>query len=248
MSKTDNIYIKKARRKRLIKRLIGIFIVLVAIGIFVVFKTDMFLINKVECKGDDVVTGDYIRERTNKLKGENIFTFDKDGIILELKKNPYVKKVEITRTLPKKIIINVVESKGLFYIVDGTENGIISSDLRLLERSSNIDTSNLIEIKGIDISNVKIGDTIDKDTRLNTILNELYDQQGVIKDYKEDFLITSVNLGDLSNIKVYLNNIEVRVGTDENLRSKMNGAVAVYKSGLATEYIDVSFKGTPDFK
>lgn len=248
MSKTDNIYIKKARRKRLIKRLIAIFIVLIAIALYVVFKTNTFLINKVDCKGETLITGDFVKETTKKLKGDNIFTIDEDEIISELKKNPYVKEVKITKKLPKKLVINVTEAKGLFYVNNDSYKGIISSDLILLEKATEIDSDNLIEIKGIDISKINIGNTIDDDTRLNTILNELYNEQGIIKDKKEEFLITSVNLSDLSSIKVYLNNVEVRIGTDENLRSKMNNAIAVYKSGLATEYIDVSFDGTPDFK
>lgn len=248
MSKTDNIYIKKARKKRLIKRIIVSLIFLGIISCIVVFKTDIFIINSVEYKGDIVVTGDYVKNKSKSLYGENIFSFDKDEIISKLKKNPYVKDVVINRKLPKKLILNITEAKGLFFINEENNKAIISSDLILLEKNNEKDTDNLIEIKGLDTSSIKIGDKISADTRLDSILNELYDEQGIIKKNKEEFRIVSVDLSDLSNIKVYLNNIEVRIGTDENLRKKMSNAITVYKVGLSQEYIDVSFNGTPDFK
>lgn len=249
MSKTDNIYIKRARKKRLIKRSIVGLILLSIISCIVVFKTNIFIINNVEYRGDIVVTGDYVKDISKALYGKNIFTFDKDFIISKLKKNPYVKDVEINRKLPKKLILNIIEAKGLFFINE--ENGnkaIISSDMILLEKNKEKDTTNLIEIKGLDTSNIKVGDNISKDTRLDSILNELYEEQGIIKKNKEEFSIVSVDLGDLSKIKVYLNSIEVKIGTDENLRKKMSNAIAIYKTGLVTEYIDVSFDGSPDFK
>ena len=116
MSKTDNIYIKKARKKRLIKRIIVSLIFLGIISCIVVFKTDIFIINSVEYKGDIVVTGDYVKNKSKSLYGENIFSFDKDEIISKLKKNPYVKDVVINRKLPKKLILNITEAKGLFFI------------------------------------------------------------------------------------------------------------------------------------
>lgn len=248
MSKKDNIYIKRARRKRLIKRLIIMFIILAVIGAYVVFKTEVFLINKVKCTGDTVVTGDYILKETESLYGDNIFTIDKDKIVSSLKENPYVKKVSIKRSLPTTLIFNVEEAKGLFYIKNNGVISKISSDLILLENIPEQDMEDQIEILGIDLNDIEIGSVISKDTRIKHILNELYDEQGIIKDNKEDFLIKSVDLSDLSNIKVTINNIVVQLGTDEDMREKMNKAILVYKSNLPTEYINVSFNGRPDFK
>lgn len=248
MAKTNNIYIKKARKKRMIKKIfIAIIFVIISVGIFIT-KTNTFKIDEIECAGESLVTKDYIVETSEQLKGKNIFFTTKHDVNEILKANPYVDNIEIVKEFPRKLVINVREKKGLYYINDGTNYNIISSELVFLEKLDSIEGRELIELKGIDTSDKKIGEKISDDTRVQKLLEEFYKEEEVIKNKAEEFSIVSIDLSDLSNIKLYLNDILVYLGRDENIREKMGKAINVYKSGVVTEYINASFKGTPDFK
>lgn len=248
MSKIKNKYIKKAKRKKRIKRIIVLLIFVIILGTVFVTKTDTFLITNVECSGENLVTGDYVLEKGKTFKGENLFLLSKKTIEDTLRKNPYIDTVKIKKKLPNTIIVEVTEKKGLFYIYDGDYNNIISEEMMVLEKKDTIDGDELIKISGIDLVDVDLGQKFSKSNRVASILEEIYKEQSVIKNNKEDFSITELNIGDLSDIKVYFGNIEIKIGSDKNLRKKMSDAVNIYKSGLVTEYIDVSFDGTPDFK
>lgn len=248
MSKTNNIYIIRAKRKRRIKRIIFIFILLVITIAIVAFKTKVFYISNIKISGDSLLTKDYVLDKSEYLNNTNLLTMDKEKLEKILKENPYVKDITISRKLPKTLVINIKEAKGLFYIKSDNEYDIISSDLIFLEKVPSIDNKDLIEIQGMDISDNDIGDLVSKNKKIKELLGELYKEQNVIKNNKEDFAIKSVNVQDINNITLYLNNIEVILGNCKNTRSRMSDAILVYKSKLPKEYINVSFDGSPDFK
>lgn len=248
MSKTNNIYIKKAKRKRRIKKIIFIFVLLVIAFVIVAFKTKVFYISNIKITGDNLLTKNYVEEKTNYLNNTNLITMDKEKIEKKLKENPYIKTVNISRKYPKTLIINIKEAKGLFYIKNNNEYAIISSDLVYLENVPSIDNKNLIEIQGIDVSESNIGNSVSKSSKIKELLDELYKEQNVIQNNKEDFAIKSVNVQDMNNITLYLNDIKVLLGNYKETRDRMSDAILVYKSKLPKEYINVSFDGSPDFK
>lgn len=248
MVKTDNIYIKRARKKRAIKRTFILIILLIIGGVIFVTQTDVFKVDTIECTGENLVTSDFVMDKSQVLNGELIFTVNKKKVLEILSENPYIKSVEVIKKIPRKLVIDISEKKGLYYIDNGSGYSIISSDLLFLENVDSIEDKELIEIRGIDISQFKVGDKISDNERFTHILEEFYKEEQVIRKKNEEFSIVAVDLESLSNIKVYLDDILVRLGNDENIRNKMSNAINIYKTGVVTEYIDASFNGTPDFK
>lgn len=249
MGKQNNIYIKKARRKRLIKRTITFTIISIILVLLIMFKTNIFIIKNISSSGDNLITKEYVLKTMEQYKGENIFAINKNEIIRNVKNNPYVKNIEITRKFPGTLNINIEEAKGLYYYYDGDYYCIVTNDLIVLEKKDNVENDDLIEISGFDVSiSRNLGEQIQENNRITTLLDELYQEQNVIKEKNEDFKITKIDISNMSNINIYLNNIQVIIGSDENVRSKMSNAILIYKTGLPKEYINVGFNGTPDFK
>jgi cell division protein FtsQ len=248
MSKKNNVYIKKAKRKRIVKRIIFFLVLFLIVAGFVIFKTDTFTVKSVECTGDNLLTGSFVTDKVQSANGKNIFTIDEADLEKELKENPYVNKVEFSKNYPNKLVVKITEASGLYYINEGSSFAIISKDLVLLERVTSIEGRELIEIKGIDIQGKNIGEKIDDSTRTEKLLDEFYKEEEVIRKNGENFSINAVEIGDLSQIKAYFGKITVFLGSDENIRTKMSNAIKVYKSGLVKEYINVSFEGSPSFK
>lgn len=248
MGKIENVYIRRARRKKLIKKItISTIIIIMGFSIFL-WKTNIFNLKNIIVTGDTLITEDYIIDEMDNFKGENIIFLKKEDLIKKIKFNPYVKNLEIKRKLPNSITLEVEESKGLYYIYDGDDFNIISSDLIILEKTYEVNEERLIEIRGKDITGKVIGDKVDESHRIRSLLEEVYKQYEIIKNKNESFNITALEIEDLSLIKVYLGDIQIIIGSDENFRKKMSDAINIYKTGLVNEYINVSFNGTPDFK
>lgn len=248
MKKITNRYILEARRKRIKKRLFITLIFLIVIGIVVINKTDVCIIDKVMLEGDNLITGKYVQEKAETLKGLNIIYIDKKSIIKDFKRNPYVEALTIKRVYPNKLKINVKEAKGLYYVNKDESYYIISSNMILLEEIDSIEDKKLIELRGIDIENLNLGDKVSKEKKIEKIAEDFYNMEQVIEENGEEFSITAVDVSNMSNLKAYIGNIEIFLGTYENVFKKMSDAVQIYKNFDVTESINVSFDGSPDFK
>ncbi len=248
MKKITNRYILEARRKRIKKRLFITLIFLIVIGIVVINKTDVCIIDKVMLEGDNLITGKYVQEKAETLKGLNIIYIDKKSIIKDFKRNPYVEELTIKRVYPNKLKINVKEAKGLYYVNKDESYYIISSNMILLEEIDSIEDRKLIELRGIDIENLNLGDKVSKEKKIEKIAEDFYNMEQVIEENGEEFSITAVDVSNMSNLKAYIGNIEIFLGTYENVFKKMSDAVQIYKNFDVTESINVSFTGSPDFK
>ena len=248
MKKITNRYILEARRKRIKKRLFITLIFLIVIGIVVINKTDVCIIDKVMLEGDNLITGKYVQEKAETLNGLNIVYIDKKSIIKDFKRNPYVEELTIKRVYPNKLKINVKEAKGLYYVNKDESYYIISSNMILLEEVDSIEDKKLIELRGIDIENLNLGDKVSNEKKIEKIAEDFYNMEQVIEENGEEFSITAVDLSNMSNLKAYIGNIEIFLGTYENVFKKMSDAVQIYKNFDVTESINVSFTGSPDFK
>lgn len=250
MVKIDNVYIKKAKKKRMIKKIIISMIFIAICCIIFVTQTSFFNIKEVQCVGDYVVTGEDIIVKTDTLIDDNILFVNKKDIVKNLKDNPYIESVDIKRKLPNKLILDVKEKKGIFYIGEEGNYSIVSDELILLEKIDTIEGRELIELKGIEVSNTEIGAKIEESDRINKILYYFYKMASLLKQQGEEVVITSLDITDFTAIKANIGEVEVRLGNDEDLIKKMNNSINIYKSGLVGSYIDVSFEGSPviDYK
>ena len=199
-------------------------------------------------EGDNLITGKYVQEKAETLKGLNIIYIDKKSIIKDFKRNPYVEELTIKRVYPNKLKINVKEAKGLYYVNKDESYYIISSNMILLEEIDSIEDKKLIELRGLDIENINLGDKVSNEKKIEKIAEDFYNMEQVIEENGEEFSITAVDVSNMSNLKAYIGNIEIFLGTYENVFKKMSDAVQIYKNFDVTESINVSFTGSPDFK
>ncbi len=245
MVKKTNKYIMKSKRKRLIKKIIITLLFLIMGVIIFVTKSNVFIVKKVAVTGNPIITGEDVKERCEKVLGENIFFVSKSDLTKEAKKNPYVEAVTVTKKFPKQININIVEKEGIYYLDEGKNKLILSNRLVLLERTDDLRGRNLVEIKGIEYKEGEVGERVLDDNRISEILTIFYN---IVRNNPTEYNISSIDLHDLTNIKVYIGEVEGRLGNDENLLDKMNKILHIVSSqevAMNKGYIDVSFEGSP---
>lgn len=245
MIKENNKYILKAKRRKTIKKLIVVFLLMTIGMIILINKSNIFIIKKVAILGNPIISGEDVKERTQNLIGKNIFFISKRDIINEAKKNPYVEEVEISKAYPKQVNIKIVEKQGIYYVDKGAYKCVLNNKLILLEMPENIDNRNLVELKGVNFDDVDPGNIVLENSRIENILDIFYK---IIKNNPTNYKIDSIDVSDLTNIKVYIGEVEGRLGSDEDLLDKMNKLLHIMASpevGITKGYIDVGFDGAP---
>ncbi|MGL4569728.1 MAG: cell division protein FtsQ/DivIB [Clostridium sp.] len=251
MGSSDNQYIRKAKKKRLIKRSIFIIILLAIIIWLFITKSSVFLIKNVSITGEHLVTKDFISEKAQEIKGENIFFVKSDEVKKLLKSDPYVGDITIKRKFPSTLEVAVTEKNVAYYIKSNSNYDVISSDLVLLENVDKLKTEDLIEIIGLKKQSGELGQKycdVSDDSRIENFFNDLYD---IKKENSTSHKITKVDVSNLSHIIVYFNEVEVKVGNGSDLTKKINTALNIMedkKLNFKKGYIDLSFDGAPVLK
>ena len=101
---------------------IGTVAVIIGIAIFAFLKSPFFNIEEINVKIDHntILTETEIKELSNIVVGQNMFSISKKGSIENIETNSYVESVKIKRKVPNKIEIEVIERTIAFQIqLDG---------------------------------------------------------------------------------------------------------------------------------
>ncbi len=220
-------------------------IVLFIVGTIFAIKSNFFIIKKVSILGNPVMSGEDVKNSTENLIGQNILFINKQNIISNAKKNPYVENVEISKSYPKQVNIKISEKEGIYYVEKDGYKYILDNDGNFLEKTDSVENRSLVNVKGIDLKDVALGQKMIDDSRVLDFLDVFYQ---IIKINPTNYKIDYVDISDFTNIKVYVGKVEGRIGNDENIPDKMNKLLHIIQNpdiGIVKGYVDVGFNGAP---
>lgn len=245
-STSSNKYIKKGKKKKKSGGLIlGFFIVIVGVLVFV-YKSPIFSLKKINIKGLVTVTNASLQDKLKYYIGKNIFTVDYKEIEKDLKTNPYIETVKVSKGWIDELDITVKENKIIFYIQDKDKIKTINNHGVVTEKLDNLGDRKLVKLTGIDVSNKNVGEKILDGENLQVILGNFYN---IIEVMPKEYSFIEINMQDLNNIICFTNNIKIMVGDASKLVDKMNMALNAIEQGVITKgYIDMSFDGNPVIK
>ncbi|MGN0145164.1 MAG: cell division protein FtsQ/DivIB [Clostridium sp.] len=245
--KTTNEFILRARKRKLIRKIILMCIILFVGIILFITKSNVFIVKKVSILGNPIMSGEDVKEKTEKLIGKNIFFINKNDIVKTAKENPYVNSVEVTKLYPRQINIKINEKQGIYCTEQNGQYYIFNENGIFLEKTDSIENRNLIQLIGVNdkLETINLGDCISDNQRIINILNLFYKISDVNpSNYKIDY----IDLTDLMNINIYIGDVEGRLGTDENIPDKMNKLIHIIENpeiDIKKGYVDVGFNGSP---
>ncbi len=246
MKNSKNEFIRERRRKRRRKRIICTMVLLIATLVTLSIKLPYFKIQNINVYNNKTISNAEIVKESGVQKNSNIFYINTSNIKANILNDPYILSTEIHRKLPNSINIYVNERKSVFYAEKGSKYAVIDKNGIVLEVRDNINNMKLIKLVGIDTSKIKIGTLlpVDDKGKLNTIstITDIVTSNAACKN---------INILDITsnvNIIVYYNNMQIKLGTNENLLKKLNRAINIIngeKLTALTGYVDVSFTGNP---
>lgn len=246
MNKKSNKFIKRKKRNKVIKRLIlGLFVIIIGIIIFI-YKSPIFNLKKINISGLVTLSNESLQEKLKYHIGQNIFTIDYNEIEKELKENPYIKEIKVSKKGINTLNINIRENKIAYYFESDGKIKAIDNEGVIVEELVTMDDRKLIKLIGIDLSNKSVGDKISDDINLPDTLEKFYN---IIEVMPQEYVFSQINIEDLNNIVCYVENVEIKIGDISNLIDKMNLALNAIEQGVISKgYIDMSFNGPPVIK
>lgn len=246
MNTNVNKFLIKKRRKKLVKRIIlGLFLFILGIIIFI-YKAPIFNLKKINITGLVTISNESLQEKLKYNLGQNIFTLDYNKIEKELKSNPYIQEVKIRKNGISSISINVVENKIAFYLISNDKIKAINNEGVIVEEIDSLGDRKLTKLSGVDVSEKEVGSKILDSNELSEVLDTFYKMIEVIP---EELKISEINILDLNNIICYIGNVEIILGDSLDLMNKVNIALNLIEQGTITKgYIDLSFEGPPVIK
>jgi len=240
--------LKKKKKIIQLKKTMLILVVMISILITLALTLPTFNLSEILVSGLVNLSEDSIKTTTKLEKGTNIFKVRTKKIEKELEKNPYILEATINRKYPNKLSIAINERKiafyteisGGFYVID--DKGVV------LEKKDSIEGIQALRIEGIDETCLKIGEqikNIDED-KIKGICNiyEFLKENSLFEKYT----IIKLEVNDFIDLKLYVNNLQIKLGTADKVNSKVAKGFSIIESGDFGEmkgYVDVSFEGNP---
>ena len=237
---------EQIKRNRKIKTLIKLILLLAVIAGIIIYLmlSPIFNIKNIIVDGNSSISSEQIISLSKVQKETNLFKVSNKDTTASIKENPYVKSVEIRRKLPDTITFVITERIATYMLEYGGSYAYIDNQGYILEISANT-KEGLAKIVGYETVQDEIvpGNRLCENDleKLNTVLRIT----ASAKTNQFDSLITSINIEDSNNYKLYLDTEQktVYLGDCTNLDTRMLYVKAILdkEKGIAGEiFVDMN--------
>lgn len=240
--------LRKKKQKLIIKRSLIFMVLLLAVLITLGLTLPIFNLQKVAVEGNEKVTTEEIEGLAAVEYGSNIFKMRVKEITARVSENPYISEVVVRRKVPNTLVIKVYERESGFYIQGESGVYIIDENGIVLEKKDKLEDPFLLKIVGIPEEKLVVGEKLKdiEEKNLNALkfIHQFIKENNIFDRYS----ITMVEVNDFIALKLYVNNLYIKLGTTDDLYNKLSRGFNVLNNPDLTSikgYIDVSFDGNP---
>lgn len=104
---------RKANRRMIL--LLSLFFVLIACVMY--FLSPLSHIRKIDVEGNRYISSEQVIKLSGLTNDTNIWQIDKKQVEKEIKTNPEIKQVDIKRTIPNSVLLEITERDRIAYVV-----------------------------------------------------------------------------------------------------------------------------------
>lgn len=244
---TNSYHIEKKIKKKRRTSIILMMLLTCSIAFIFIFKTDFFLIKKIEVKGNEILSEEKIIYHSGIIMGNNIFKERIGNIKENLKKQSYIHSVSAKRSLPNKMIIEIQERKETA-VIPFMENYLIVDEEGRVLQSVPSSSNGLKIIRGLEFSNFMEGEILQPVNKIEfekalRIINETN---------KLELIIDSVDIMEDRNIIIRITDLlSCKMGEANNLDHKLKALTGIIEDLETKEIrrgvIDMSHEGYPTY-
>lgn len=212
---------KRNKAKKIFIRLLICLVIISVFALTILSLTVFFPIKNIVVKNPEPYSAEQIVSASGINKGENLFMSGRKAEENITVKLPYVSKIDISRKLPSKIIINVTKASPAVTFEKDNKFYLCDTNNKLLE-ICNEAPEGVTVVSGCDFKNPKVGyniNIINKDGEKNVkiIFEALKNKNHSIEKIDVSNLVSltfiidgkyKVNLGSASNIENKISHLE----------------------------------------
>jgi len=172
---------------------------LALVGVMILVGISIFTrINHIIISGTSIYTPEQIAEASGVTRGDNLLYINTLSVSQSIRRElPYIDTVEISRSLPDTILITVTESTAVAFIMFSGDTFIIDSGGRVLEKTQANPGNNLIEVRGVTLSEATVGNPLKSELGAEPNLQSM---QNILVTMQREGIIDDVDYLDVSNI------------------------------------------------
>ena len=207
--KTGKGSISKTNTKNKTKRKVPVIVkVVICIVLFVALfigasYMPLFNIKNVEVLNNERLSADKIIELSGINESINLFKLNENQVINNIKENAYIESVKVSRKLPNRVVLDVVERTAKYQLQFADSYVYINNQGYMLEISNEKQNIPIIVGFTTDLSNIKAGNRINiEDLKKMNMVIKIYE---TAKASEISELITKI---DISNPKNYTIGLE----------------------------------------
>ncbi|MBR5236069.1 MAG: FtsQ-type POTRA domain-containing protein [Clostridia bacterium] len=203
MTKPMSAKQKRKRKLARMRRRFFLFLLLFAAILSLLLFTPWFNIKTIEVTGNELIAKEQILEASAISEGANIFRINKRAVKKAILKIPEIDGVTISRRLPLKVRISVLETKPVLYFPYLSGYVITNEKGKVLALKDDISSLGLLNITGLEIKNAEICEkiTVQDMVKFDIIIETL----GVLQEKGLLDQMRSGHFDDLSDVYFYLN-------------------------------------------
>lgn len=243
--KKSNEFIRKKKRKKAIKKAIIICIFFGTVFTITICNIPILNIKNIEIEGNKLIDKKEVMKKIEYIEGNNLITLNSNKIIKELEENKYIESVNIKKSLLNTIKVEIKEKDITYYIKDDNFQYILDKNLTIIDKVQSVDSSGYAELVGISMSNKEPGNVVSDELLVKRAAENFYT---IVKDNTSDKKVTKIDITNPIDIRVYIGNVQIKVGDYDNIKDKMNKAINILSDkeiNMVKGYIDVSYDGLP---
>lgn len=242
-----------------------VLLAIVAAVIYVVFiNTNVFEIREIEFEGTDHLTTKEVAALVTVPQGTTLLTVNSDSIERSLKRDAWVKSVDVKREFPDKLVITVTERKigAIVEIPMGQKQNIqdwaISEDgmwlMAIPARNSELgsklseqiydDADNVMHITDVPYGvEPEIG-SYTTDGSVITALDIIFNMTTTLADQ-----VSVVEAPDVDSVMLILDSgVEIAFGDSDNIREKERICLQIIQENPSVVYINVRVPDRPTWR
>lgn len=228
---------KKRRKKNYMLHYVLLSIIFIITFIILSF-TVLFNIKEIIVTGNATLEPTEIITQSGILKGDNLLLIDKSKIEKKIMDKTYLlDNVTVKRKFPATVELNLEMSDATFGVKYGGMHYYFSETKRLIARTEENSKPEVIVFRGIELEKMNLGDYLNtKDEDALQISQEILT---AIKNSKLTD-ISYVDMRDDVNVDIYYKNqIQIKVGTINNLDYKLESANRVITQKITDDQVGV---------
>lgn len=235
---------KKKKRKKKHYLLKFLFLILLCTGAYYFLTSDIFDIQEITVDNNSYYTVQQIIGIAEAKTGGNLFKVSTSDMRDKLLRDPYIKSAKISRKLPDKIVIEVLEREEAAAVPYGDKYIIIDNEGMILRQTDVEPVLTLLE--GMTVTNIEPGTPLAVEE--NSVLSDTLPMLDKMEE--NDIYFKKIELSAII-IKAYIFDSLTCEGTPENIMKSMDDLKDVlydlYEQGIERGVIKVGGDGYYSF-